>query len=324
MKQTLSNQRGMALLLVLVVVALLSALLTELAFSTLVDLRLAETFRDSTRAAYLAKGGVRVGRALLQEDRNSWDHRSEFWGIGVVGYPVGDGFVSVEVKDQDGLLNLNRLVPGGIDYPAYKGRVYKLFRELGLPDPEDLTAALIDWVDSDSNVFNDNLNSQMVGNGAEENYYQGLNPPTHCKNAPLDSLEELASIRGFTPEIRAAIDEFVTAYGGQKLNINTAPTQVLYAWYDWETPTLDDRLAITISEARDSVPIKDKNELIALVGINDFSILNQQSDIAYTSTTYFIRSTGEVGSAGNGPAGARTVEAMIGKLNDKLLYLKVH
>ena len=45
MKQTLSNQRGMALLLVLVVVALLSALLTELAFSTLVDLRLAETFQ---------------------------------------------------------------------------------------------------------------------------------------------------------------------------------------------------------------------------------------------------------------------------------------
>ena len=44
------NQRGAVLLLVLVVVALLSALLTDWAFSTLVDLRLTETFRDSNRA----------------------------------------------------------------------------------------------------------------------------------------------------------------------------------------------------------------------------------------------------------------------------------
>ena len=51
------NQRGAVLLLVLVVVALLSALLTDWAFSTLVDLRLTETFRDSNRAYYLARGG---------------------------------------------------------------------------------------------------------------------------------------------------------------------------------------------------------------------------------------------------------------------------
>ena len=56
MKQERKN-RGMALLVVLVIIALLTSVLTELAFSTLVDLRLAETFRDSTRAYYLAKGG---------------------------------------------------------------------------------------------------------------------------------------------------------------------------------------------------------------------------------------------------------------------------
>ncbi|MBE0598742.1 MAG: general secretion pathway protein GspK, partial [Desulfuromonadales bacterium] len=49
------NEKGMVLLLVLVVVALLTSLVTEFAFSTLVDMRLTETFRDSTRAWYLAK-----------------------------------------------------------------------------------------------------------------------------------------------------------------------------------------------------------------------------------------------------------------------------
>ena len=62
------GEKGMALLLVLVVVALLTSLLTELAFSTLIDLRLTETFRDSTRAYYLARGCVSAGRMILQED----------------------------------------------------------------------------------------------------------------------------------------------------------------------------------------------------------------------------------------------------------------
>ena len=228
MKQTLDNQRGMALLLVLVIVALLSALLTELAFSTLVDLRLAETFRDSTRAAYLAKGGVRVGREVLQLDSNNYDHDSEDWYIGVAGFPVGDGFVTVTIRDQDGLLNLNRLVTNGTTSNVFKQRCYKLFSDLGLPDPEDLTAALIDWIDPDSTDY---IDPQTGARGVEESYYQSLPNPIHCKNAPLDSLEELASIRGFTPEVVKLLTDpdkpLITVYGGKELNINTAPLPVL-------------------------------------------------------------------------------------------------
>lgn len=55
--KVLNNERGMALLLVLAITALLAALLSQLSFSTLVDLRLTETYRDTTRAYYLAKGG---------------------------------------------------------------------------------------------------------------------------------------------------------------------------------------------------------------------------------------------------------------------------
>ena len=87
---SISNQRGAVLLLVLVVVALLSALLTDWAFSTLVDLRLTETFRDSNRAYYLARGGVEVGRQLLRDDRNGYDTPGEMWGVGVPSYPVSD------------------------------------------------------------------------------------------------------------------------------------------------------------------------------------------------------------------------------------------
>jgi type II secretory pathway component PulK len=80
MPRQLQNQDGMALLLVLVIVALLSSLLIEFSFSTLVDLRATETFRDRTKAYYLARGGIEAARMILQEDTNEFDHPSEFWG----------------------------------------------------------------------------------------------------------------------------------------------------------------------------------------------------------------------------------------------------
>ena len=77
--QKRNNERGMVLLIVLLVITLLVTILVEFSFSTLVDLRLAETYRDTTRAHYLAKGGIRVGRMILQDDGNSYDALNETW-----------------------------------------------------------------------------------------------------------------------------------------------------------------------------------------------------------------------------------------------------
>src|SRR5262249_12987180 len=57
---------------------------------------------------------------------------------------------------------------------------------------EEVANAILDWIDADD---------QLRTNGAEDEYYQTLQPPYHCKNAPLDSLEELLLVRGVTPEL---------------------------------------------------------------------------------------------------------------------------
>ncbi len=106
------KNRGMALLLVLVVVALMTALLTDLAFSTMVDMRLTETFRDSTKAYYLAKGGINAGRMILQADNNRYDSRDEAWSTGVINYPVAEGNVTVLIEDMGGKLDINGMVVG--------------------------------------------------------------------------------------------------------------------------------------------------------------------------------------------------------------------
>jgi type II secretory pathway component PulK len=59
------NDRGVALIIVLLVTALLIALIFEFAYGTRVSLRAAVNFRDSQRAHYLARSGVNfVGRFL--------------------------------------------------------------------------------------------------------------------------------------------------------------------------------------------------------------------------------------------------------------------
>lgn len=308
MKQTLSNQRGMALLLVLVVVALLSALLTELAFSTLVDLRLAETFRDSTRAAYLAKGGVRVGLSFLQWDQkdpinSKYDHPSEYWGQGIPSYPVGDGFVSVKIEDLDGKFNVNRLVSSGNPDGIFKPRFIQLFEELDFSakEAEQMVAVLIDWIDE---------NHDPEENGAEDSYYQQLDPPYNSKDGPLDSFEELSLVKGFSPEVLKKLAPHVTVYaqGGETLNINTASREVLSSWGGWYNLEDIDTL-LTAREERPFTKMKDLTDLIGEAKV--------PGGIVLVSSTFRIESWGGVND------GARSMEAIVNK-SGSILYLKVN
>ena len=62
----------------------------------------------------------------------------------------------------------------------------------------DVADAIVDWLDMDSSPR---------PYGAEDDYYTALSPPYHCKNGPLDSLEELLLVRGVTPELLFGNDQ---------------------------------------------------------------------------------------------------------------------
>lgn len=305
----LRNQRGMVLLLVLVVVALLAALLSEFSFSSLVDLRLAETFRDSTRAYYLAKGGIQAGRMLLQDDHNDYDGPGELWSQGVYNYPVGDGSVSIRAEDLDGRIDLNRLVDNlGNPVDRYKNRCLLLFSELGFSDPAGLVDSLIDWLD-----FNDNDQKEPLG--AESPYYLGLSHPYPAKNGPLDSLDELLLVKGFDADILATLEPHVTVHGSDSLNVNTASQEVLMAWD--QKGELPQQAAEAIVNQRQTEPFHDIQQLQDLIGVDNFSILNRNVDIVFISDTFRITAQGAVGD------GSRTIQAIVRKSGNKILYQRV-
>jgi general secretion pathway protein K len=63
--RTHTGERGAALLVVMVAVAVLTALAVDLAYDTRVSLRIAANARDELRATYLAKSGVALSRLVL-------------------------------------------------------------------------------------------------------------------------------------------------------------------------------------------------------------------------------------------------------------------
>lgn len=302
------NQRGAVLLLVLIVVALLSALLTDWAFSTLVDLRLTETFRDSNRAYYLARGGVEVGRQLIGIDNNEYDAPSEMWGVGVPSYPVSDeATVAITLVDEDGRFNLNKVVDnlGENPNPLMRDRLRRLLTSMEIDDPDALSDALIDWIDR---------NQATSPRGAENSWYQGLAQPLASKDAPLDTIDELLLVKGFTPEIVQKLTPYVTVAAVSRLNLNSAAKELLLIW---DSDVAASAIELLL-ERRQEKPFRTLLEVQEILGMENYSALNRNIDIAVTSQFYRITSEGRVND------GVRTVEALVEKAGNRQLWRRVY
>ena len=304
MAPRMGNEKGMALLLVLVIIVLLTAVITEFAFSSLVELRLAETFRDNAKAYYLAKGGLEAARMLLRNDDNGFDAFSETWGEAWQDQPLGDGVVSLSIKDHDGRFNVNSLVTAqGKPDQALRERLLRLLDRLGIEDGESLVDALTDWIDpdDDSSPF-----------GAESAFYRAKELPP-CRNAPLKFPEELLMVHGFTPEIFKKIEPYLTIYGGAKINANTAPVAVLASLSE----RMDLEAAQKIADYRQEHPFEKVTDLQNVPYLDNTSYLSISSALDVKSTVFQI----EVRSTVN--RSRAILEAAVEKASDRVLFVKV-
>lgn len=224
-----ADERGVALLLALLVLTLLVALILEFDAEARREYREAAAFRDNFKASMLTRAAVQAARAVLQQDflrdkqtGEKFDAPTDLWAMPIKNYAIGDGFLSAQIQDERGKLNLNDFIAAANDPIQFKTkteRVRRLFELLQL-NP-DLVDALIDWTDQDDNPR---------AAGAESAYYQSQRPAYRAANDRLQSLVDLRLIKGFTPEIIDRLSRYVTVYpldGSAPLNINTADFLVI-------------------------------------------------------------------------------------------------
>lgn len=219
-----SSQRGVAIVMAMSIVALAAIATTAMMMTQSTWSRETELQSDHAQAQVLIQAGVDWARAVLSDDRrlNNIDHLKEPWALRLPSMPVDNGELAGYIEDQQGAFNLNNLVLGGNISVAQLDRFRRLLSILGLPPT--LANSLADWLDADNN---------QLPNGAEDEYYLSLPSPYLAANRALTDVSELALVRGFTAEIRARLNPFVSALpANTAVNVNTASPEVLSAVID--------------------------------------------------------------------------------------------
>ena len=232
-----SGERGVALLVTLLVVTLLTIIVVEFTYSTNVDAHLTRSYLSATQARYLARSGLTLAELTLKRDaaakskvppeRPPIETLTDPWAQPLPAMPIGEGFgtVSFTIVDQSGRYNLNSLsitaAAGATQLEMRKTLFQGILTALDVDI--NLIFPLLDWLDADDETASEK--------GAESPYYLGLTPPYLPRNGRLLTLDELALVKGFdqlTAEqwsgLRAVIA--VLPKADLRINVNTA-TEVL-------------------------------------------------------------------------------------------------
>lgn len=229
----LPRQRGLALVLVLWTITLLAVIAGSFAYSMRTGTFVTRNAVDIAQARYLAEAGVqRALLALLDPDP------AQRWaGNGSVrAWSFGGGVLAISVRDEAGLIDLNRAPPELLDGILRVGGVPQAARPR-------LVDAILDWRDAD------HLNHL---HGAEDKAYRLADRAYAAKDAPFEAVEELQLVLGMPVAVFEKLEPFLTVYSGQGgVNQSTAPREVLLALPNADADTVDSLLAARTSAGGD-------------------------------------------------------------------------
>jgi general secretion pathway protein K len=249
-KRILNDSSGVALILVISLVALASMLVVQLAYSTHLQAQLSSNIEHSLQGEFLLKSAVNFARVLLKEDQSSEDSEKDLWGMFNSGAPIPTELLDLgargvhlqlEIRPEEAKFPLRALLQAEPLGRKWRDAFVRLFRQLGFDEDkeedqsglfphevftsEQLVAILIDYTDRDSESFDD---PQFSGKGIEKNLPEGVTFP----NVPLKRVGELASVPGFTPTRLRRLTPFITTFGNDRVNINFAPKTVLASLHE--------------------------------------------------------------------------------------------
>jgi type II secretory pathway component PulK len=274
-----SSQSGIALVIVMISIFVLTILAAGFAFSMKVETKLAQHANNETELQWLGRSGVEYARWVLFQQGSCplepYDSLNQTWATGTPGglcatnggladvrteVHLGHGYFTWKITDLERKWNINT---------ANEFLLQQALLLTGV-DPSEMTPiinSILDWIDPDENPR---------VQGTETEFYQTLDPPYEAKNGPIDDLSELLLIRGVTQDLywgaastnhsmaafqarerpgfgnqrpisgAGLVDLFTPISGiGTKININTASADALQL-----IPGVDARVAEAIVGAR--------------------------------------------------------------------------
>ena len=218
------EREGMALLTVLLLVAVMSAIAVAILDDVRFSVRRAANVETQSQAQWYAAGAETLARGRIARLLAGGPARTPLqpaWNGRSMSFPIDGGTITATVTDGQACFNLNSLVLGvGEDLTARPlGAVQfrALGRAVGAPDSRMrvIADALTDWLDADTTT---------LPLGAEDGAYAGLASPYRTGGVMLAEVSELRAVKGVDADTYRRLRPFICALPTSRLsplNVNT-------------------------------------------------------------------------------------------------------
>lgn len=252
------QNRGMALITVLLVIALAVIVATKMNSTLIFQVQRTENLNSNEQAYWYAMGAEAFAKTVLKlsfkesEDKDV-THLGQIWAAGESSFPVDMGEINGEITDLQSCFNLNSLNNINVSSTSNsssttststtsttststsasttaitnvaKNTLIELIVLLELEgitsfEAESMADSLYDWLDSDSMISG--------SGGAEDNDYASKKYPYLAANSLMTSVNELRLVEHFTPEVILALKDYVCVLPNNTLhgiNINTIDSE---------------------------------------------------------------------------------------------------
>jgi len=263
--------------MVLWIITILTVVVLEFSFAMRTEVNITKNFKEELQLYAIAQGGIQraIAELILKHDARVQQLRKTLkteevapekkeWVPDGRPYvlPFDQGECDLRIMSEAGKININTIS---------EMTLRKLIGNLGLDveKRDTVVDSILDWRDPDD---------FLRVNGAENDYYQSLKEPYRCKNANLDSIEELLLVKGVTPELfygrkgakggeegakasDVGLKDIFSIYApGEQVDINSASLPVLRAVLG-----VPSEVAKAILKAREEKGFQNQQDLVQRV-----------------------------------------------------------
>ena len=272
------DNKGMALVITLLVVAILTAVVVEFAYGVYISTNALHNWQTAQRLSLAAKSATRLGARLITANNSlySYTYPGQMEIFQKIPFDEIDGTILLRIEDENSKFNLNALVrPNGTPNNDVYAALQKMLKALNLK--ADIADRVVDWIDPDSEPrLRDSENS--------------------AKNGYLDSIDELLLIPGIDGESYERLVPYVTIYGFMqgshvaKININGAAIPVLMSLAEG----INADVAARIVRYREATPFATERDISAVIGNEIYTAIS--GDIVIKGTAFRVLATAQTGN----------------------------
>ena len=286
-----NDQQGVALVVVLLALVLLTAMVVEFSYGVYTGTNDLYNWRDAQRLSVMAKSGVNVSANLLSHKEMVFQYTESIEMPIENPFEDFNGIITVRIEDENAKININSIVTDQGNRNDVMYIVLKRLLKL-LGEDERISDRIVDWIDPDSTAY---LSDSEAG----------------AKNAVLQSVDELLLIHGISRQDYDKLLPYITVYGNRnapEININRAEKEVIMSLAD-----IDKGVAQNVIDTRKGNPIGKPGELDIIIGSGK---IPAQIKIIFDGTIFSIKSSASSGGV------KRVIETILDTTTNTVQYWK--